>query len=83
MVVGKEELINRAVRQSFHLEGIELPDVVESQTILRNTYTKLLILSTSDEEKKLLRQAYEITRLKFINNEDVRQRDNMMLPKDK
>jgi len=42
-------------------------------------YESLIGMASCEEEKKALRKAYEISRLLFINDEMVMQRNNMML----
>ena len=52
----------------------------QEQRLLR--YQQLIDMASCEEEAKALRKSYEISRLIFINDEDVRQRNNMMLRDD-
>jgi len=53
--------------------------IVENQQKRMAHYKELIDMASCEEEKKALYKTYEISRLLFINDEDVRQRNNMML----
>ena len=59
-----------------------IPEIVANQQERMDRYKKLIEMASSHEEQKALFKAYEISRLIFINHEDVRQRDNMLLKDD-
>ena len=54
-------------------------DIVDQQVKRREGYEKLIMRASCEDEVKALRKAYEVSRLLYIHNEDVIERNNQML----
>ncbi len=77
---------DRVIKSFIKNEGLGLPpvvDIVDAQQRRMQLYGELILMASSIEEKKALKNTYEISRLIFINHEDVRQRSNMLLKENK